>query len=174
MPLWLLDTCWDRMMEQWSGSNFVTKESTRYVEDVGSSGTPPPLPSSKPKYRTNDRQVDGIINMRFNFETRYDLQHILFNNNIRAFHNRSYRRTMGVEVIKRNQANLERGQTHMEHPKPKIPPKIEMKKESQRKILKWFPIVLTWFLIKTYTHGRWQSSSLMKSNMYVRKTRKSW
>ena len=30
---------------------------------------------------------------------------------------------MGVEVIKRNQANLERGQTHMEHPKPKLPPK---------------------------------------------------
>ena len=37
-------------------------------------------------------------NRRFDYETVYDLQNILFTNNIRAFHNRQNRRTTRIEV----------------------------------------------------------------------------
>ena len=37
-------------------------------------------------------------NRQFDYETGYDLQNILFTNNIRAFHNRQNRRTTRIEV----------------------------------------------------------------------------
>ena len=44
-----------------------------------------------------------LINMRFEVDIGYDLQHTLFTNKIKAFNSRSYRRTTEVEVIRRTQ-----------------------------------------------------------------------
>ena len=41
----------------------------------------------------------------FNVETWYDLQHILFTNNIQAFHNKGTRRTTCIELVRRSQLN---------------------------------------------------------------------
>ncbi|XWS61231.1 hypothetical protein CRYUN_Cryun07bG0108100 [Craigia yunnanensis] len=46
-----------------------------------------------------------IINRRFNVNTRYDLQHVLFTNKIKTFHNRGTRRTTGIESVRRYQMN---------------------------------------------------------------------
>ena len=45
------------------------------------------------------------INRRFSDATGYDLQHMLFTNNLRAFHNRGSRRTTRVESIRARQMN---------------------------------------------------------------------
>ena len=40
------------------------------------------------------------INRRFDLETFYDLQSILFTSSLRAFHNRGANRTTGIEIVK--------------------------------------------------------------------------
>ena len=42
------------------------------------------------------------IQMRFNYEIRYDLQHVLFTDNLRAFFNSGARRTTGIEFRRSN------------------------------------------------------------------------
>ena len=56
------------------------------------------------------------INRRFAFETGYDLQHILFTNNIRAFHSRGWRNTTNIETIRRQQPHQEFIEQHLEAP----------------------------------------------------------
>ena len=45
------------------------------------------------------------INRRFSVATGYDLQHTLFTNNLRAFHNKGLGRTTRVESIRARQMN---------------------------------------------------------------------
>ena len=45
------------------------------------------------------------IHKRFKYEIRCNLHEVLFINNFRAFHNRSSRRSTGIEFVNSNQHN---------------------------------------------------------------------
>ena len=70
-----------------------------------------------------ERMINDQIesnNRRFYYETGYELQNILFTNNIRAFHNRQNRRTTRIEVnvVKDNTDYIINGNRILDEPIP--------------------------------------------------------
>ena len=64
-------------------------------------------------------------------ETRYDLQHILFTNNIQAFLNRGTRRKIGTESIIRSQLN--QTTSYLNNEVPKTWPALGIEEEEEEK-----------------------------------------
>ena len=56
------------------------------------------------------------IRQCFGFETSYDLQSILFSNNLSVFHNRGIRRSTGIETVRRGLNHHHQMEAFSDHP----------------------------------------------------------
>ena len=81
------------------------RQLTKYVKDAESLDTAPHCPHSNPDTERMINDQMEAIHRRFEYEIGYDLHEVLFTNNLKAFHNRSSKRSTGIEFVNSNQHN---------------------------------------------------------------------